>query len=153
MRELYVANNGRSPPEWEVKVFPDGYYLRGQQNTYYGFGKVVLSCVNKRVILMSVYSAGDKSLTIAKGGWTHALRIDGEEISLSEPKLVDIYAKDDNIISSFALEKLQINKILKAKSIGHSMKPSSMAAFYVGYDVDIDDADRAKVRDYILNCK
>lgn len=150
--DLRVANNGRLPSKWDIQISPSNFYLRGVQETTYGIGKAIFQCRSGSIVFLSIYSTAEKTRAIAAGGWTHSLRINGSELPLVSPSAKNIGEINGFLNASFQLTTMQVEKLLSARSVGHAMKPSSMSAVYVGYDVDIDTTSAVMVRNFLNNC-
>lgn len=151
--DLRVANNGRLPPKWNIQLSSTDFYLRGIQETVYGIGKAIFTCRSGSIVFLSIYSAGAKTRSIAAGGWTHSFRTNGDELPLVSPSTNNIGEINGFLNASFLLTPMQVEKLLSAKSVGHAMKPTSMSAVYVGYDVDIDENSAEMVINFLNNCQ
>ena len=151
LEKLRVVNNGRLPPAWTIEAIEGGMYLRGFQETWVGKGKSIFSCVNKELVFYSVYTAGDKSDSIAQGQWVHFLDIDGHQIPLDAP--FDLFNDKGYLNAFFRLTPAQFRMVSSARrSVGHSMQITRDAQMYVGYHVDIDASSTQRIKNFITNC-
>lgn len=149
--KLRVVNNGRLPSIWSIEANEAGMYLKGVQETWVGEGKAIFFCANKELLFYSIYTAGGKSDSIAKGGWVHSLFVDDDTIPLPAPEGL---RNDKGYLNAmFKLTHKQYQKVRSAKhSIGHAMQMARDAPTFVGYHVDIDVADNSRIRSFIDNC-
>jgi hypothetical protein len=151
LKNLGVVNNGRMDATWSIEVVEGGTYLRGVQETVWGEGKILFSCVAPVFQMMSVYTAGSaKAVAVAAGGWTHSMFVDNETVALGRPQRLQ--ASGEYINASFTLQASALRKVAAAAKVGHAMQLSPDAPTYLGYQVDIDAKSRAKVSTYVGNC-
>lgn len=150
LTSLRVVNNGRKQPAWSIEVVEGGTYLRGSQETLYGVGKSMFMCSGGRYEFMSVYSAGAKAETIAKGAWEHSISIDADTVPLPAPRRIQSDGRFVN--AAFRITPDILRRLQSASTVGHAMQLSREAPTFVGYTIDIDPASKAKVSTYAKNC-
>jgi len=150
--QLGVANNGRKRPRWTIEVIEGGTYLRGEQETVFGLGKLVLLChTSGEFHLLSVYSAGaERAHQIATGSWVHSLFLDRRLVPLDPPTSIE--AKGEYLNAMFIAPAEFLIGMQTAVSVGHAMQVTREAPTFVGYSVDIDASSRQRVRTYARNC-
>ena len=152
LADLNVVNNGRSAAEWVLDVADGVTYLRGSQMTYYGLGKSVFACADRGFVVYGAhYTAGDKAPFITKGGWYHSLFVDDEIIPLGKPSSL---ANDNGTVkAAFLLEPALSARIANAsRKVGHAMQLSREAPTFVGYNIDLPDEGRRKLKTFLTNC-
>ena len=147
---LLVVNNGRQRAEWSIEASQGMQYLRGAQQTIYGMGKALFSCIKGSLILHSIYEAGPMAESIANGQWEHSLMINSDILPLPPPTRL---LNDNGYINAiFALTPSQVRSVYTANSVGHSMQLSRDAPTFIGYRVDIAPSAAKRVRGFIDNC-
>lgn len=150
-RRLNIINDGQKQSQWSIEALKGGQYLKGVQDSMYGEGKAVFSCMNRRLILQSFYESGnERALAIVNGKWFHSLLLDDTTVALPAP--IKTSASGSEIYSLFELTKAQSLRIAKSKSFGHAMQVSRDAPSFVGYRIEIKPADVTKVEAFISNC-
>lgn len=150
LEQLKVVNNGRKPPTWIIDVIEGGTYLKGEQETLYGTGKMSILCDRNVINLMSSYTAGEKSKLIAAGGWVHSVFVDQDVLPLPRP--VRLEARDEQIYSLFLLQREIARKMISAGSVGHAMQMSREAPTFVGYRIDVDASSQTRFSTFMRNC-
>jgi tetratricopeptide (TPR) repeat protein len=151
-KKLLVVNDGRRNATWAIEVIDGVQYLRGMQDTVFGMGKMILTCLENKLTLHSIYQAGNKRASeIVSGSWENSLTINEIDISpLPKPQFL---ANNSGYLNSvFPLTSAQIQEIYAANSIGHIMQLDRKSSFYVGFYVDINQAAKNYVRGYIDSC-
>ncbi len=150
LQSLRIVNEGRLPPSWSIEAVPGGSYLKGVQETVYGRGKAIFSCIEGHLIFFSVYEAADRAAEIIAGQWVHSLNVDDDKLNLNTPARL---TADNGIINAtFLLKPAHFERIINAKRVGHTMQRTKDAPSFVGYWVDIDSASADRVRHFLGNC-
>lgn len=151
---IHVVDNDRMAPVWSIEAIEGTAYLRGVQETRYGTGKMIINCGPKGkaqgATMMSVYTAGDKSALIAKGGWEHSVMVNGELLPLPKPLIIE--ARGESLNTLFPLEFSTLRQMQYADKVGHAMQLDRTSRAFVGYSIDIDKASRTRFSTYIGNC-
>jgi hypothetical protein len=149
-KDLGVANNGRTPPEWSVGEFPGGTRLIGQQTTTDGPSSVFFSCDEKQTVFGSVYQAASAGEPISAPGWRHVLTIDSaKEIPLTAPAV----SNEDGVVRwTFIVPSRVVRAAMSATQIGHRMTPPTHRSAAIGAGVDIDDRSGPLVRRFLRSC-
>lgn len=153
LKKLNVVNNGRQLATWSIEAVEGGQYLRGEQITLYGRGKMVFLCTEKSVGMLSFYEAGqERANQIASGNWAHSLLLKNSTVlPLSKPIHIDIVG--DEIEQSFKLTKREVDLITTSDSVGHAMQVSRDAPSFVGFTIDvIDKTHKDRVKNFLNNC-
>lgn len=151
-RALRVVNEGRAPSEWSLQLRQGLVYFRGTQNTMHGMGKFILYCADHKLILHSIYEAGQSnSQGVARGGWFHSLWIDGKTTPFGAPLKID---NDNGYLNiMFSLSRAQARLVLSARdSVGHTMQLSKEAPTFLGYRVDLTSPAIGQLREFISTC-
>ncbi len=150
LQSLRIVNDGRLPPSWSIEAVPGGSYLKGMQETVFGRGKAIFSCVEARLILFSVYEAGERAADIAAGKWMHSLKVDNDDLPLNPP--ARLTAEKGYISATFLLKPAHVERVINAQRVGHAMQQERDAPTFIGYTVDIDKASADRVRHFLGNC-
>lgn len=151
-KALRVTNEGRGPARWSLQLVQGFYYLRGVQDTMHGQGKFMLNCIEKNIILYSIYEAGEETASsVERGHWFHSLMIDGDSIPLAEPRSTQ---NDNGYLNMwFVLTPEQISRIYASReSVGHAMQMSREAPTFRGYNIDVDVAASSQIKEFISAC-
>ncbi len=150
LKELRVVNGGRLQPAWVIEAVPGGSYLKGMQETVYGRGKAIFTCLEGKFIFFSVYEAGAKAKPISEGKWIHSLKINDDDLPLGSPAKIE--GVDGFVNATFFLSRNLFERVAAAGSVGHAMQPFKESPSFVGYSVDIDKPSADRVRNFIGNC-
>jgi hypothetical protein len=152
--ELRVINNGRKEAVWSIEAVQGGQYLRGEQDSIYGKGKLLFICdpKSKVVLMTSMYEAGaERASQVLGGGWFHSLMTDAGTHPLD--RIYDQNSRGDELTVAFLLTPADALKVASTRSVGHAMQLSRSAPTYVGYQIDISDKkSRDRVRNFLTNC-
>ena len=150
LNDLNVTNNGRKRPNWTIEAVEGGMYLRGQQETVWGDGKAIFIC-GKGVVFNSFAPVSEEqSRSMIRGEWVHSLLVDLESFPIESGGngRYDGYFLN----TQFLLTSEQVQKILKAKKIGHAIQVTREAPSFVGYAIEIPDAQRPKINAFLRSC-
>lgn len=150
LNDLNVTNNGRKRPSWTIEAVDGGLYLRGQQETVWGDGKAIFMC-GKGVIFNSFAPVNeDQSRSMIRGEWFHSLLVDAE----SSPIESGGKGRYDGYFLNmqFLLTPEQVQKVFKAKRVGHAIQVTREAPTFVGYTIEIPEAQRQKVNAFLRTC-
>lgn len=151
LTSLNVVNNGRLPATWTIEALPGVMYLKGDQISVYGHGKLIFSCLPEGLVLYAIYEAGDNAEDILKNSKYFAFMADGETYDLSSPiKLIN-----DNgwINAAHTFPKEFILKIEKAKELGYAMQWQKGAPVFRGFNVQLKETkDRERVKNFLNSC-
>jgi len=152
--ELRVINNGRKEAVWSIEAVQGGQYLRGEQDSLYGKGKLLFICDSetKVVLMTSMYEAGaERASEVLGGGWFHSLMTDAGVHPLD--RIYDQSSRGDELTVAFLLTPADALRVASTGSVGHAMQLSRSAPTYVGYQIDISDQkSRDRVRNFLTNC-
>lgn len=151
LHNLYVVNNGRKRPEWTIEAVEGAQYLRGMQDSVYGYGKAVFFCTGGSIGFYSFYQAGEeRAASIANGSWYHSLLVNHKPIPLNEPSVIK--ASKGELSGLFDLTREQVRSIVSGSSVGHAMQLAPDAPTFVGYTIDIPDNVMSRVRTFLRTC-
>ena len=154
LEELNVVNNGRKPPVWSIEAAQGANYLRGEQDSVFGKGKLLFMCDpdSGLIYMTSIYEAGqERAHQIAKGGWVHSLMNDGEVIPLDS--VLEQTITGANLNTIFSLSQQDAKNIASSTTIGHAMQTNRTADTFVGFRIDIADKQSARrVSNFLNTC-
>jgi hypothetical protein len=155
MQEDAQKENGSKlqPAVWVIDTIKGVPFVRGTQVTLFGANaKVVLSCVEKKFMFLTVYEAGDMADSLATGNYIHSLGVNYSDFPLPRPAS-RTYA-DGYVNTAFVLKPKQVNKIYAVNSwIGHRMQVTREAPSYFGFSIEVNQDAAKLIRDYIDNCR
>lgn len=149
MQDLNVTNNGALPPQWTLEVIPTQIYLKGEQTTRVGTGKIIMMLQpHDGLVILAMYEGGENAQLIAATS-KYSLRIDDEFLSIdhliSPPKISNGY-----VSAAFKPTDAQLKRILSAKKIGFAFHPPNPAFFY-GFTIDVTEP-RDKLVNFVSYC-
>lgn len=149
--DLNVVNNGRQRAKWTIEVVEGATYLRGEQLTVWGLGRVMFVCWKDTVIMRSVAPVGEKGKMMLSQKWVHSLLIDGETVPIPTPQARE---EAEGFLTSFIpLNAEMLTAVINAnKSIGQAIQTSRSDFRFVGYQLDIPKHEQGRVRTYLKNC-
>jgi hypothetical protein len=145
---LGVVNNGRLQATWGLTNQGGRVYLRGEQMTDSGNGKLLLLCSKGRVKVIAIYQVGNFIDKMTFGG-RYSIRIDGNfiDVQLDEPHGVH----NKSVNASFWLTPEIATRLLQAKRLGfafYALNPD----LFAGFEIDSTEA-HAQIRDYMTFCR
>ena len=149
---LSVVNNGTKPTKWTIESVPDGIYLKGEQQTWRGTDKFMITCApGEPVGLYAIFDAG-MNVEDALNFNAETLMVDATKISLAgrrERKQI----VNGKINLSFAVDATILNAIGNGKTVGILLQPTTEAATYLGFQSMPFDEGRAKLPGFLRVCK
>ncbi len=148
---LQVVNNGRMAPRWSIEAAPAGLYLRAEQRSSSGLGRILFFCASGRALLRSLVAVPDEQgPAMARGEWTATLRVDGQESVLTALKLEHIQGFLDGI---YALQPAQVKLLMEARNrVGQALRPEPDQPLFVGHEIDLPADQRQKLVSYLGGC-
>ena len=146
---LGVVNNGSRPSTWSIQNNEELMYLKGEQQTWRGIGKILFLCRKGRLVIGAFYEAGENAELITESTNRYSLRVNNDFSPVtsiaSPPKafngFVSVY---------FAPTPNQIRNMLAAKSIGFAFHPPNPEIYY-GFLVDVG-SNHKQILNYIKYC-
>lgn len=127
----HLVNDGVGEPQWSVEAVPDGFYLRGEQDSWRGAGKVVLTCQGTEGVIAGFFSTVEAQ-AIVDTAKRVAIRVDGEILPAAGEQ--GLFVKDGQLVSMTSLDAAQLSRLRTAKAIGFaylSPNPDSNWSFVV----------------------
>lgn len=149
MEALNVINNGVLPSQWTLEVIPTQIYLKGEQTTRLGTGKILMFLQpDEGLMILAMYEGGENIQMIAATK-KYSLRIDDDflpiEQVLTAPRISNGY-----VSVSFKPTDAQIKRLLTAKKIGFAFRPPNSSIFY-GFTIDVSEP-RDKLINFLAYC-
>jgi len=135
---LGVVNNGIRPSTWSLQSAEEIMYLKGEQETWRGIGKILIMCQKGSLVSAAFYEAGSNASTIAQSTGRYSVRID-EEFSPIPSLVRPVEVSNQYVVAYFQPTPEQVGKMLSAQSIGFAFHPPNPAIFY-GFQVDARDS-------------
>lgn len=151
--QLNLTNNGILPVEWSIVGKSGQVYLRGQQETWNGTGKLLFSCENNnRVKLTALYDAGANTSKIAYESVSYSLRLDSRFIPVEPPVLRDRpNVQGDYIMATMILTPALTSSIRNAFMIGFAFHPRDSGQFF-GFSISARQ-DQDTIHSFIAHCQ
>lgn len=147
---LSLVNNGILAPKWGIEGKQGTVYLKGEQETWNGTGKLIVSCVGHNGVKVSaLYDAGPNTRSIYQVTRGYSLRVNSQFLPI--PKLLSASSiSGDYLVASFTPDPAQLSDIQSAEQIGFGFHPQSSDSFY-GFLIDAR-SDREVIRSFISFC-
>lgn len=151
IKDLGVANKGRTEAKWSVEVTEGGFYLKGVQSTVFGEGKSIFTCDKQTLWLTSFYQTGaERAKEIISNFKYHSLMIDTKVF----PLVIDRFeVANSYIVGGYPIPRHLALNISTADQVGIAMRMGEDAPTFVGYRIDIPLESRLMVQNYFRNCK
>ena len=146
---LGVVNNGTRPAIWTLQSAEEIMYLKGEQETWRGIGKLLIMCRKGVLLSAAFYGAGSNAPAIAKSTWRYSLRINDEFSSVND-LIRPVQVSEQYVVAYFQPTEKQTEKMLSAQSVGFAFHPQNHDLFY-GFQVGARDAHQ-KLSNYIKYC-
>lgn len=149
-RTFVAVSDARiSPAKWTLENKPEsGIYLKGEQETSLGIGKIVLGCVKDSFILSAFYGV-DNAETIASTTNRYSLRVDDDFIPISTVETPRV--RNGWVIAQFELTQDQLDRIRVAKSLGFAFHLLADPDIFSGFVVDASSG-RDKISSFVEHC-
>lgn len=147
---LALVNNGLLPPSWVIEGKQGSVYLKGEQETWNGTGKLLFSCSGPRGIkVTALYDAGDNNQNILNTARTFTLRLNSQFHPIpklqSAPKI-----SGDFLMANFIPDSTMLWDLQAAEQIGFGFHPQRAESFY-GFLIDARP-ERDMIRSFINHC-
>nr|WP_315240609.1 hypothetical protein [uncultured Albidiferax sp.] len=152
MVDLNVVNNGRLKPRWSIDAIDNTLYLRGEQSTVWGLGRLLFVC-GKGVVMTAITGVDrEQAASMQRGEWLHSMLLDSETSPLEGDKKAMRY--DGNYLFTYnTLSVSQARGLSMANSIGYAMQISREAPSFVGLMIDVPQQDKGRISAFVSNCR
>lgn len=147
---MRLVNNGVLPPIWNIEGRSGIIYLKGEQTTQAGVGKLIFGCGRDRSISMSsLFAPGPIAKTILETTSSYGL-IAGSKVQMVE---LDSPAEMQGnfIMSLFKPTPGQLGSLLNGQTIGFTYQASDKDTPIYGFRVQILE-NRELIQSFILHC-
>ncbi|MDO8937773.1 MAG: hypothetical protein Q7U98_01295 [Methylicorpusculum sp.] len=146
---LGVVNNGIRPSTWTLQSEEEIMYLKGEQETLLGIGKILLTCIKGSLVAAAFYEAGENAPLIAESTGRYSLRIN-ESFNPIRSLIRPVKVSNEYVSAYFQPTPDQTKKLLSAYSIGFAFHPPNPDIFY-GFQIDARDSHQ-QILNYIKYC-
>ncbi|HQR77988.1 MAG TPA: hypothetical protein PLR35_16320, partial [Burkholderiaceae bacterium] len=146
---LRVVNNGQHPATWELVNGEGLVYLRGEQTTHWGMGKLLFICRKARVKVTAIYNMGRNINHLTSNG-RYSIRIDDDMVDVQLDGPVKV-RNTSYVNASFWLSPEVAQRLLRADKIGFAFHALNSDLF-LGFKIDAQEG-RAKIGDYLRFCR
>lgn len=148
-KRLRVVNNGELPATWKLVNSNGLVYLRGEQTTHWGIGKLLFLCKKGRVSVRAIYGVGDNISKLTYGG-RYSVRVDDDFVDVQLDGPVEVL-NTSYVNASFWLSPEIAQRLLRADKIGFAFYALNPDLFF-GFQIDAQDG-RAMIGDYLKFCR
>lgn len=130
-----MANYGFKPPSWVIEGKNGAVYLKGEQESFNGMGKVLLACApGGKVKFSALYNAGTNNQSILAGATDFTVRVNDRFLPFDglaqKPRL-----SGDFIVAAFNPAPNLLAEITSATHVGFAFHGSRSETFH-GFLVD-----------------
>jgi len=141
---LHVVNNGKSPTVWSVESTGYGIYLKGQRDTVWGLGKLLLRCGSQKapLIATAIFDPWGRQEEIVAMPVT-LFYIDGTPTRIPQESVMGPLLNNGWINIAFRLNPKMIAKLKSSKSVGLAVQKTLRAGMFAGFD-DMDFSNGAE---------
>lgn len=151
LKDLRVINDGRLPAKWTIEVVDGMIYLKGEQKTWHGIGKVLFNCAGKdQVLFTALYYAGSNAEKIVETTGRYSIRFGDGFVPLGKP-IYPLSIENGFVRATFVLSPDHIGKVLTANSVGWAAHPQNPELFY-GFIID-SNGSKKKIKGFIKSCQ
>ena len=149
LRDLNVVDNGIREATWGLFKVNGFVYLKGQQVTAKGTGKMTFHCQDRNLIGFAFYGAGQDMAAVA-ATTKYSVRID-EKLYPMQDAMTHAKADERFVDIHFPLSQQQFSMMAAGNDIGFAFHKPRGSSYY-GFLVHVGDAGRAKLLDYAKYC-
>ncbi|MDB5600974.1 MAG: periplasmic protein-like protein, partial [Xanthobacteraceae bacterium] len=130
---LNIVNNGIKPPKWSIEALPDGLYLRGEQETVFGYNKFIVAFPpDDRPFFHFVVGLG-KNANDAINMPTDRMVLDREYVEMYDLR-IERFNNEGYVNAIYAAEDRLLDQLVTAKRVGICFQWSSEGAVFLGFD-------------------
>ena len=149
LRDLNVVDNGRREATWGLFIVNGFVYLKGQQVTAKGTGKMTFNCHDRHLFGFAFFAAGQDMAAVA-ATTTYSVRIDDKLYPMQDPMT---HAKADKrfVDIHFPLSQEQLGMMAAGNDIGFAFHKLRGSGYY-GFLVHVGAEGRTKLLDYAKYC-
>lgn len=150
--KLNLVNNGVLPVSWEIIGKGGKVFLQGEQRTWNGTGRLLVSCSRSEgMSLTAQYDADQNTGKILREAKHLSLRVDGTFIGLAAGALARPTSIEKGFLTStYKVPRNVASELSQARSIGFAWLPSETSIFY-GFDLPVSDS-RDSVYSFVNHC-
>lgn len=151
--KLNVINNGMLPADWTIEGKGGQVYMRGQQETWLGTGKMLFTCApGNNIQVSAMYDAGNNTQKVAREAVNYSLRLDSRFIPVTSPELRDRPSvSGDYIVATLRPSAPLAESMQYASQIGFAFHPAKNGEFF-GYLIDAQP-QREMIQSFINHCR
>ncbi len=147
--ELNVVDNGSREATWGLIMANGFVYLKGQQVTAKGTGKMTFHCHDRSLLGFAFYEAGHEMAAVA-ATTKYSVRID-DKLYPMQDAMTHAAAKERFVDVRFPLSKEQFSMMAAGKDIGFAFHKPRGPGYY-GFLVHVGDEGRTKLLDFAKYC-
>jgi hypothetical protein len=131
---LNVINNGQKPVKWSIESIPGVIYLKGQQETWIGINKFMMTCpASEPMELYAIFDAGQNANEVMTWpiDWLFS---DGRQFEIQD-RLSSKTNKNGEINLFYRVDDALLCIIIETKStVGVGLSPAPGAAIFSGFN-------------------
>ena len=150
---LQVVNNGKGNTVWTVESHDSGIYLKGQRDTLWGRGKLLLQCGPQKNTLAAtaIFDPWDRQAEIVKMP-VILFMIDGKQAQIPQKSVVGPFVNNGWINVAVILSGELVARMKTAKTVGVAVQYTPVSSSFAGFE-DMDFVDGAgKLAGLLTTC-
>lgn len=146
-----MANFGFQPPSWGIEGAKGIVYLKGEQESFNGVGKVLMTCATRgQVKFSALFNAGPRNSAIIAGNKDNSLRVNDRFLPIHQLSQAPVIS-GDFILASFIPDSGLLAEIRSATHVGFAFHGAQSSTFH-GFLVD-KRGNEDMVRSFIQHCQ
>jgi hypothetical protein len=133
LARLNVVTSSVKPPKWSIEAVSDGLYLRGEQETVFGYNKFIVAFPpDDRPFFQFVVGLG-VNVNDALNMQSDRMVIDQEYIEMHDLR-IDRFDNEGYLNAIYAADDRILDKLLTAKRVGICFQWSPEGAVFLGFN-------------------
>ncbi len=146
-----MANFGFQPPSWGIEGAKGIVYLKGEQESFNGLGKVLMTCAKGgQVKFSALFNAGARNSAIIASNKGNSLRTNDRFLPVNQLSQAPVIS-GDFILASFIPDQNLIFEIRSATHVGFAFHGDQASTFH-GFLVD-KRGNEDMVSSFIQHCQ
>jgi hypothetical protein len=156
LSELRVYTGSTKTESWQFKSMPGSTYLVGTKEDERGEAKFIVGCYrpNRKLMLMGMIpvSTDEMAKQVEAEASDVGYFLDAEVETVSGTgRDVKVYAEGQSVRVSFELSKVDVEKIVGARSTGIAVLPKDQPGVFSGFTIDVEGG-RKHLSNYSQEC-
>jgi hypothetical protein len=153
LKRLNVINNGAKKVRWTIESISAGMYLKGEQETYMGTNKFMITCPasSRALEVYTIFDSGQRAAEVMDFA-AASLMINFAPVPL-ESRFLRRENHHGKINMFYPLNAELLNVISTARAVGVALQPTREAAWFVGFAGMAFEEGAKKLPGFIQVCR